>query len=429
MNRSTWMKTLYLGLTLALVLSACNLPLPAAQVVQPATDTPAPTDTPMPSPTSTPTITPTPTYAPPSGDPIPQLEADQEVIISQIKMFDPSNGWAIGGLSDPGANILFTKDGGETWKDVTPPENAPSEDQSDKTAFAFFLDLDTAWVVYHYASYIDIPDPAIVWRTTDRGSTWSAAPLPMVDQVDFFEPSNFTFTDTELGWLMASVGAGMSHDYTVLYRTADGGASWETLIDPYEGDELQICTKTAMVFADEQHGWITRDCLGLLEGGHLLKTEDGGASWTPLDLPAPEGAPEMLAFPNYCGSHSPKLYGLDGLMIAVDCTIVDNQGTRQRSYTYFTEDGGDTWTSSPSPGGELHMFAATQGYLLARRIFSTEDRGGDWKQIKSVSWYGQFSFIAPRLGWAVARNDEDTKLVVTKDSTATWRMLEPVIAP
>jgi len=413
-------------LVLSLFPAACKLtagqPAETPTVtLPPVTMPPLATDTPEP------TITPTPTYAPPRGDPIPHMQHGDKLVISQINMYTPLKGWAIGGTADRGANVLTTYDSGNLWEDVTPPEVVPAEGQSQKAAFATFLDAYTAWVVYYYASYLNIPDPAIVWRTTDGGSTWQAAPLPMVDQGEDFDPTLFTFLDAQHGWLMVSVGGGMSHDYTALYRTVDGGQSWEKLIDPYEDDKLQICSKTSMVFSDADHGWITRDCLGLVDGVQLLKTEDGGVSWTLVDLPGPKGAKDVMESPNFCGSHSLKLYGSDGLLLAVDCTIDDDSETHSRSYTYWSSDGGKNWTIQGSPGGELVMFSATQGYLLGRKIYSTEDRGGDWTQVKSVNWDGQFSFVAPRLGWAVAHNEKQITLVYTEDYGKTWREIKTAI--
>jgi len=437
MNKPSWMMYLCLGLVFSLGLSACSTPASPP----PATSTPIPTDTSAPAPTDTPepgpTATPLPipvqpsmsTFVPPSGEPLPHLQPGQAVIISRISMFDVNNGWAIGGQPDPDANILVTSDGGQTWKDVTPPEVVPAEGQSHKIASATFNNKDVAWVLYYYQSYQDIPNPAIVWRTGDGGETWVASPLPMIDQVEFFFPSNFTLLDSLHGWLMVSVGAGMSHDYTILYRTVNGGISWEILIDPYRGDELQICDKNAMVFADREYGWITRNCMGLLEGGEVLKTEDGGASWQALDLPAPQDAPDLLSFPNYCRSHSPNLLSADRLMLALDCTKSDDQGKHQYSYTYFTEDGGNSWTVLPSPGGDLFMHSPTIGFLTGREIYTTVDSGGEWFPVKTVNWDGDFNFVELRAIWAVARSGNESALVVSNDFAKTWSEIKPVIGP
>jgi photosystem II stability/assembly factor-like uncharacterized protein len=419
-------KTIFLWV-LALCVSLASCSLPSAQ---PTASPTIPTITlpPLPTDTIEPTITPTPTETPIPVTPLPHMQTGAQVTISQIRMFTPEQGWALGGESDPGANVLVTLDGGHTWMDVTPPEAIPAEGQSQKAAYATFLDVNTAWVVYYFQSYMDSPEPAVVWRTTDGGSTWQSAVLPVLSETEFFAPSNFNFADIDHGWLMVSVGAGMSHDYTVLYRTVDGGQDWEIILDPYQDNPFQICSKTDMQFADASNGWVTRDCLGLVEGGQLFRTVDGGSTWKAVELDPPKGDLQLLAFPNTCGAHSLKLYGPDGVMFALDCLIEDNDETHERSYTYWSNDAGKNWSAKASPGGELVMFSATQGYLLGRKIYSTEDRGGDWVQVKSVNWDGQFSFVAPRLGWAVAHNDKNIALVFTENYGETWREIKPVIA-
>ena len=70
-----------------------------------------------------------------------------------IEMFTETAGWAIGGEEDPGKLVLITRDGGNTWTDVSPPEPVSN---IQKIAFGFFLDADTAWVTYAYVEYFNI---------------------------------------------------------------------------------------------------------------------------------------------------------------------------------------------------------------------------------------------------------------------------------
>ena len=91
--------------------------------------------------------------------------------ISSIYMVDARAGWSLAAKSwfaGQGDHVLRTQDGGQTWLDVTPPEEDPTADEFDKAAIAFFLGMDTAWVTYvsnrPYRSFITSPT---VWMTHD----------------------------------------------------------------------------------------------------------------------------------------------------------------------------------------------------------------------------------------------------------------------
>jgi photosystem II stability/assembly factor-like uncharacterized protein len=175
-----------------------------------------------------------------------------------------------------GDHVLFTTDGGSTWKDVTPPESeAASGDR--KTAIGFFQDAKTAWVTY--ANYVGYPVPTqvVVWHTADGGAIWQASqPLDVQGLSEIFVPSDLQFVLGQTGWLLVHVGVGMNHDYVALYHSLDGGINWSRILDPYNDGGIQSCTKSAMLFTDLTHGWLTGDCNGVKAG--VLLTEACGVT-------------------------------------------------------------------------------------------------------------------------------------------------------
>src|SRR5512137_2183291 len=86
------------------------------------TETIVPSATPAP-PTDTPTqVPPTATATLPPVNAIQHYPSGQEFTVTDIHMLNANTGWAIGSLaSRVGDHVLFTTDGGNTWKDVTPP--------------------------------------------------------------------------------------------------------------------------------------------------------------------------------------------------------------------------------------------------------------------------------------------------------------------
>lgn len=408
--------------------TATALPPTSSPSPIPATTTPSFTATPRPSDTATLVPTSAPATVTPSAPPIAQLPAGASAVVAEIHMTDPSSGWAIGGGSDGGRNhILHTLDGGQTWLDVTPPERRGEEGQP-KVAAGAFTDSLTAWVVYSYQEFHIIPAAPVVWSTHDGGQTWAASrPLQISNLFEFFEPSNMTFIDGQHGWLIVHAGAGMMHDYFSLYRTDDAGMTWTQVVEA-GGDQIQSCPKNGMAFADPTYGWITRDCGGLIDGAAVEISQDGGATWTSQPLTPPASAPHLLDPGGACTPNSPTLFSTTQGALALRCVLSQDPIGTSHNYLYQTQDGGSTWQARPYPGGLVQFFGPQTALALSRTIALTENSGQTWSTLKQVNWDGQFSFVDPQTGWAVARADGQIALVSTTDGGRTWSEIQPVVA-
>ncbi len=414
-----------------LTLASCagRVPSPTRVPLAPSatfTVSPEPSATASPAPSLPSTAQPpTPT---PQATPIAPLLPGQAVSLDHIWMIDVDHGWGIGGATPESADhILRTGDGGQTWQDVTPPEPQP-EDGQEKTAIGAFLDSDTGWVIYAYRQFHIIPQ-ANVWSTQDGGATWTpSAPLAIGALFEFFSPSNLTFIDPQHGWVMVHAGAGMMHDYMSLYRTVDGGRTWDEVVEA-GGDQIQVCPKTGMAFADADHGWITRDCGGVMDGAFVDVTFDGGSQWSSVQLPVPSTEPHLFnSGAAACAVSSPWLFSPEQGALAVRC-VTGPSATDVHPFLYTTSNSGSTWQATRYPGGDLRFFDQQTALGLSRTIALTRDGGRTWKRLKTVNWDGQFSFVDVQTGWAVARDQGQVALVKTVDGGRTWQEINPAIVP
>lgn len=393
-----------------------------------------------PSPPEEPTLGPPvgPTLPPPVINPsaaIPHLNPGQDVIISYIDMQDAASGWAVGGTADPGGHVLRTSDGGTTWQDVTPPEPDSEPGEPRKIAEAFFMDNNNAWVTFSFASFFTTPTDVIVWRTTNGGSTWtSSAYLDTGGMMEIFAPTFLYFVDAFNGWYLVSVGAGMSHDYSIFFRTNNGGATWTRIAHPSESVDMQSCCKTGMAFADTNTGMVTYE-QGPYTSVYVEWTYDGGLTWSFSDLPSPPSDPGYFETV-YCEAHSPTFFSTLSVTIGVTCREwVEGGPSIYTHFVYRTTDGGATWLSYPYPGGDLLfidanlVMATTTSFGSSEEISKSADGGMTWVIVKTVIWDGQFSFASEMVGWAVARDEPEIALVMTSDGGSSWAILEPVIGP
>ena len=206
------------------------------------------------------------------------------VFLRCVGFASPSRGWA-GNINATtqarvGAALFETADGGVTWSNV-----------SDRIAGDPVVGLCGMRVLG--ATIVAVGrwnGPAVFVKSTDGGRTWTARNLAGLASglVDVF------FFNEQDGFAVGGLGVGSSEaeqrsSRTVVLRTSDGGASWQTA---YLSESVgQWAWK--IDFVDDSVGFVTTE--GPSPQGVVLKTVDGGATWTPV-LVSPGAAFEGVAF-------------------------------------------------------------------------------------------------------------------------------------
>ncbi|MBP7693522.1 MAG: hypothetical protein KA764_16485 [Anaerolineales bacterium] len=436
----------------ALVLAACTPaatlepvftlvptePEPSATVAPPPTVTPT-----TPPPTATPPPTETQVLAVPEAPAIAHLAAGQALTITNLNMLSVSAGWAAAETTaDQNDRLLTTADGGQTWRDVTPPQAVDAALALGQGVTFANLDPRTAWVTFYDRTGGPLAGAPFIWRTADGGASWQASqPLDVTD-AELFSPSDLAFVDAQTGWLLVHVGAGMMHDYVMVYVTQDGGQTWERLVDPFtEGDNglMQSCGKTGLAFTDPQTGWITGDCGGVQPGApYLYQSTDGGRTWAFVELPAPADRPELYQpdAPIACGVQAPLYAQGPNVVLAVTCQ--DYNTSQGSAWLYRTADGGASWTSEPLPTAfsagtfltpETGWVLGPAANAVEGTLSVTENGGQSLTGVNQLSWTGPLDFVDAQTGWAVARSGDSLALVQTTDGGRTWTVITPRIAP
>lgn len=409
---------------------------PAMGVSQPATFIQTST------PTKTSTVTET---AVPLATELPVIEIGPHVtldpsaefpIITEIHMTSETSGWAFA-LSGDNVLILHTSDGGNSWQDVTPPIESWSayipQDWIPRLGEGFFMDDRRAWIS---TLIIDQGDryaftAKVMLSTDDGGATWRMRKLPggkgagYGSFVDFINPLH--------GWFVVYDYAGAGGAYTGLYRTVDGGESWEAVLDAL-GTSSGLSGDLA--FGDTTTGVMTFRRSGFYIPPHINWTQDGGTTWKCQYVPEPEDPstsdPSISDFE--CGTAFPHAFSKLEVALLVECRMLRDAGSIDNeyifsNYLYSTQDGGLSWQSFPAPSGRLYLLSPSVGWMLGEEIHLTEDGGHSWTKINEVTWQGQFNFIDAHHGWAVARNDDEITLVKTENGGRSWMVLEPQLIP
>lgn len=430
-------------LHIAIFLGACNLsqenliPSPTAEDSEIVTST-EPSEKPMDEGNITsipeseePSISVEPSGSESPGETLPsikRIQAGQTLILQQVAMIDQEVGWAVGGADGRADSILRSTDGGWNWAEVSPPEIIP--EGTTLIASGSFLDASNAWVLFQPMG--DVPpgvaQDLIVWRTSDAGAHWQASAPASVEFIGSeHSPALLQFNDPDQGWLLARYGGAGMHRYPVyLLHSVDGGGTWQTLEDPYEGQWLQSCPKTGWDWLSSGVGIVT---IGFcpFDSAEIHLSFDEGQSWESIRLPFPPGEEAKFGSTS-CEAHSPILYSPDDVMLASDCPLwTDVPETAHLLYT--SQDQGKSWQTWEYPGGQLYALEGEKLLALGRDIYRSDNKGLTWTLTKQVAWDGQFSFVSALNGWAIARDDEEIAFVYTEDGGRTWQLIEPGLIP
>ena len=206
------------------------------------------------------------------------------------------------------------------------------------------------------------------------------------------------FVDNNEGW---AVGENSS-----ILHTLDGGQTWESQTENVkwlaEGENKYIlwCIK----FTDPRTGWVVG---GSADGkkGVLLKTTDGGNTWTEMELPAEAQGTVLRSITLHSDPSAGEaawIVGLGGLVL-------------------YSDDGGNTWVKQDSTvTKDLYSVASIGYYKQGWKVWAVGQDGTIIYTSDGITWEEQKSGIPTTLlrvffantsqterqfrGWAVGVN-------------------------
>ncbi|MCA1579891.1 MAG: IPT/TIG domain-containing protein [Acidobacteria bacterium] len=252
-----------------------------------------------------------------------------------------------------GGGVWKTTDGGASWVSLTDGLN-------DLSVGAVAYAPSSPNVVYlgtGEGSYaVDFIPGIGLLKSTDGGATWT---LPSSVLASRFHRINVHPTNPNELLVGTSRGA---------LRSTDGGASWETVISPTAyGDVPEILRDPT----DPRNLFATTWCISggcTFKTAHVLKSTDGGATWTDRSFGLPTANPSDFAYERTALALSPSntsvLYAARSVRPAAGTII---------SHVYRTVDGGATWTDLPSVSARNSRYLADQSWYNNTIIVSPTD--------------------------------------------------------
>lgn len=240
-------------------------------------------------------------------------------------------------------------------------------------------------------------------KSSDLADTWSKPYGSQgLDGVQFW---GIEFPDNDArGIAFGNVGSQMA-----LFQTSDGGLSWQPL---QQFAITSVYSPANVSFADAQVGMVAQ------ANGPLLRTTDGGRSWTQLPAP-PIGSDKALTSGNSVLA-----------MVDRNTAVMTAKGGAYRS-----ADGGSSWTRTLTLSEPLYqdlLVVGARGNVVLTvandgRVHRSADGGQTWSTGSypdsrpiSIAWASNSTvFILDAFG-ALSRSD---------DAGKTWRQVLPKHVP
>lgn len=286
-----------------------------------------------------------PTTTEPGGAIPPNVSGRRVFLVS------PDVGWRISIQGEQGyspATLSKTTDGGLHWQDQMNWKGG------DPMAVRFD-DANNGILVFRVAG-----TPAAVWGTSD-GRTWQRGATPV-------EPAAVYFINSHEGWMKSASGPSVS-----IYHTTDAGQTWKK-VGGFTAPDTSY-TAGSLDFSDSSNGYIT----GLAQGRMppVYVTHDGGATWAPVQMPAPPVLDSAAAVSVIDMQTAP-----DRAFAIVEIY----SGNRFNLYLVSTADGGRTWASplplpESSSGATLQVIDKDRMWLAGAELWNTTDGGRRWTKV------------------------------------------------
>jgi photosystem II stability/assembly factor-like uncharacterized protein len=268
-----------------------------------------------------------------------------------LEMFDETTGLAVG---DDGY-FIKTVNGGGHWATDRLQVTGVVAGRNENLQALSIVDQDFAVAAGH---------DGVVYKTSDRGTTWQSIGWPNLPDEYFI--SDVKFVSRDIGYVTGS-RPGQSQN---LFRTTNGGASWEPIY-PNVGYSLD--------FADPAHGWV------LTTSGLGYRTTDGGFNWQQMVLPNQGFTPSILKM-DFVDQNNGWAVGWDG-------------------YAAHTTNGGVSWQlQNIGPNQDviigLHALSSVEAFAVGRSsngsgtFYHTVNAGAIWMRSALPTQYSMSAVFA-----------------------------------
>jgi photosystem II stability/assembly factor-like uncharacterized protein len=322
-------------------------------------------------------------------------------------------------VTDSGGGIFKSIDGGRVWFPIN--EGIEASPGAGAPIFCATIDPhdhDVIWVGTQFNAHI--------YRSPDGGLTWEERDEGIVPFDGEHSVRGITVDPHDRDVVYAGLETSLDKSRGEVYKSTNGGMSWTriwegpniaryVLVDPNNTERLYVSTGIFDRNADNS------DLAGGVPGGvGILRSDDGGQTWTVLDEANGLG-----------GLYIPSLFMHPGNPNVLLAAVTGQGGKSENAGAYVTRDGGDTWEAT-LPIGTAEAVEIAQDdhdvwYVASQGIFyRSDDAGQSWQEyrLRTADMEAGIPIdlqVDPRDSYRVFDNNYNGGNLISADGGATWR--------
>ncbi len=338
-------------------------------------------------------------------------------VAENIYFFDSLTGFTVGPRAMYDNMILKTVDGGITWNETS----MTGYNWWDLNSIAFLPD-GTGFSVGSYGQII---------KSTDWGEIWNKGYQRVINNSVINAAAAVNQTTA---FIATTTLAGGGVPSGCIYRSSDGGYSWDKLINLWPFNSLFFLNSNFGVAASDVYGAV-------------YKTTDGGNNWTKHEIDEYNFSPLYLSFISeqigFVGGDDIIYKTTDGCETWEIC--LNNYvlfGMRDLAFSddstgfvvgYMpdiflrTDDQGATWITDTFDvsinAGKLYFINADTGFVIGSKILKTTDGGDTWAEVpdgcEGYVFFSDIDFPTSKTGYITISGIEET-LLKTVDGGDSW---------
>ncbi len=294
--------------------------------------------------------------------------------ITDIDFDSSDRGWVTASYASWGG-LFGTSDGGASWKTII------------LDAFETFNTIDMLDQTHGWVA------GSAIYKTENAWDSWTRSNIPdePTGNPNAVGATQVQFIDGTVGYLSTRP----SLTFSYLYRTSDGGNSWNYL-GRFDLDSWR--------FADANIGWAA------LEDHTFVRTNDGGQTWSPVPMP-PTVTIQSDVLEVFSYDHA---------------VVTTFQDTETRFSIHQTTNAGQTWESS-SPGTPRDaVFTDPQhafGFMQFGAPAVTTDGGMSWTVNNAAQIDHDYFTAIDVVGHSIFLGGEFGFVAASHDSGASWSQI------